>query len=141
MHLREILAAKGGDLLTIAPTAMMADVVEKLCEHNCGCLIVCEGETMVGIISERDVLRAISNLDEPLEEIPVEARMTRNVITGSPQDDIKSVMGTMTKNHIRHLPVLADGKLAGMISIGDIVKAQHQALERENHLLMTYIQS
>jgi len=141
MYLREILAAKGGKLLTISPIAMMSDVVKKMCEHNCGSLIVSEGQSMVGIISERDVLRAISDLDEPLEEIPGEARMTRNVVTGSPQDDIKSAMGTMTKNRIRHLPVLDAGKLAGMISIGDIVKAQHQALERENHLLMTYIQS
>jgi CBS domain-containing protein len=141
MQLKEILEAKGRNVLTIAPTASLAQVVRKMCEHNCGSLIVSESEKMVGIISERDILRAIVEVDEPLETIPVETRMTRDVVTGTPQDNINDTMGVMTRNRIRHLPVLDDDGLAGLISIGDIVKAQHQKLERENHLLMTYIQS
>lgn len=141
MRLKEILDAKGGDVLKIERTATLADVVRKMCDHNCGSLIVCEDEKLTGIISERDILRAIAELDAPLETITVEMRMTRDVVTGSPDDNINDTMGVMTRSRIRHLPVLDDGKLSGLISIGDIVKAQHQKLEQENHLLMTYIQS
>ena len=96
---------------------------------------------MVGIISERDVLRAISGVAEPLDKISVEQRMTKEVITGTPEQNINDTMGLMTQNHVRHLPVLDEGRLAGLISIGDVVKAQHQKLAMENHLLMSYIQS
>ncbi len=95
---------------------------------------------MVGIISERDVLRAISGASETLDKISVAARMSKNVITGTLDQNINDTMGLMTKNHVRHLPVLDNGRLAGLISIGDVVKAQHQKLEMENHLLMSYIQ-
>ena len=141
MRLKEILETKGGVVLTIERSASLADVVRKMCDHNCGSLIVCEGDKLTGIISERDILRAIAELDAPLETITVEMRMTRDVVTGSPHDNINETMGVMTRSRIRHLPVLEDGNLAGLISIGDIVKAQHQKLEQENHLLMTYIQS
>ena len=96
---------------------------------------------MVGIISERDVLRAISGASETLDKISVEQRMTKDVITGTPDQNINDTMGLMTANHVRHLPVLEHGKLSGLISIGDVVKAQHQKLAMENHLLMSYIQS
>jgi CBS domain-containing protein len=141
MRLKEILDAKGGDILTIERTASLADVVRKMCDYNCGSLVVCEAGRLTGIISERDILRAIAELDAPLETILVEARMTRDVVTGSPEDNISDTMGVMTRSRIRHLPVLVDDSLVGLISIGDIVKAQHQKLERENHLLMSYIQS
>ncbi len=141
MLLKDILATKGSDVLSIEPNATMADAVEKMVAHRCGSLVVCNGETMVGIVSERDVLRAISGTSETLDKISVEARMTKDVITGSPDQNINDTMGLMTAQHVRHLPVLDDGKLAGLISIGDIVKAQHQKLAMENHLLMSYIQS
>ena len=140
MLLKEILEAKGHDVLTIEPTASVAAAVEELVANNCGSLVVCDGDKMVGIFSERDVLRTIAGINQPLAEIRVEDRMTREVITGSPHDNVNDTMGLMTKNHIRHLPVLEDGALAGMISIGDVVKAQHQKLTIENHMLMTYIQ-
>ena len=141
MLLKDILATKGTDVLSIEPSVTMADAVEKMVTHRCGCLVVCEGDSMVGIISERDVLRAISGVSETLDKISVEARMTKDVITGTPEQNINDTMGLMTKNHVRHLPVLDGGSLAGLISIGDVVKAQHQKLAMENHLLMSYIQS
>ncbi|MCA9119866.1 MAG: CBS domain-containing protein [Planctomycetaceae bacterium] len=141
MLLKDILATKGTTILSIAPSASMADAVDKMVAHRCGCLVVTEGETMVGIISERDVLRAISGVAEPLDKISVEQRMTKEVITGTPEQNINDTMGLMTQNHVRHLPVLDEGRLAGLISIGDVVKAQHQKLAMENHLLMSYIQS
>jgi len=142
MLLRDILESKGdSDVLTISPSSTLSDVVEKMVAHNCGSLVVCDDDQMVGIISERDVLRTVANRDARLDQILVHERMTRNVITGSPDDNISAVMGLMTKHRIRHLPVLRGNALAGLISIGDIVKAQHHNLERENHLLMAYIQS
>lgn len=140
MLLKDILANKGTDVLSIEPSATMADAVDKMVAHCCGCLVVSKGESMVGIISERDVLRAISGASETLDKISVAARMSKNVITGTPDQNINDTMGLMTKNHVRHLPVLDNGRLAGLISIGDVVKAQHQKLEMENHLLMSYIQ-
>ncbi|MBI2477283.1 MAG: CBS domain-containing protein, partial [Planctomycetia bacterium] len=119
MLLKDILATKGTSILSIEPTATMADAVEKMVAHRCGCLVVTRGETMVGIISERDVLRAIAGVAKTLDKISVEERMTKDVITGTPNQNINDTMGLMTKNHVRHLPVLDGGKLAGLISIGD----------------------
>lgn len=141
MLLKEILATKGTEVLSIEPSATMAEAVDKMVAHRCGSLVVCEGDSMVGIISERDVLRAISGASKTLDQLSVEERMTRNVITGTLDQNINDTMGLMTKNHVRHLPVIDNGRLAGLISIGDVVKAEHQKLAMENHLLMSYIQS
>jgi CBS domain-containing protein len=141
MQLREILKTKGTNVLTIAPTASLADVVKKLVENRCGSLVVCEGDSMVGIISERDILIAVAEVDEPLEAITVQRRMTTDVVTGSPEDTINNIMGIMSGKRIRHLPILEEKKLAGLISIGDIVKAQYNQLTVENHYLKNYIQS
>lgn len=141
MQLREILKTKGNKILTIEPTASLADVVEKLVENRCGSLVVCEGESMVGIISERDILIAVAEVDEPLETITVQRRMTTDVVTGSPDDTINNIMGLMSGKRIRHLPILEEKKLTGVISIGDIVKAQYNQLTVENHYLKNYIQS
>ena len=141
MQLREILKTKGTNVLTIAPTASLADVVKKLVENRCGSLVVCEGDSMVGIISERDILIAVAEVDEPLEAITVQRRMTTDVVTGSPEDTINNIMGIMSGKRIRHLPILEEKKLAGLISIGDIVKAQYNQLTVEHHYLKNYIQS
>ena len=141
MQLRQILKTKGSEVLTIEPTASLADVVQKLVENRCGSLVVCNGETMVGIISERDILIAVAEVSEPLVEITVQRRMTSDVITGSPDDTVSNIMGLMSEKRIRHLPILDNKNLAGMISIGDIVKAQYQQLTMENHYLKNYIQS
>ncbi len=141
MQLREILKTKGSNVLTIEPKASLADVVQKLVENRCGSLVVCDGDTMVGIISERDILIAVAEVNEPLEAITVQRRMTVDVVTGSPDDTINNIMGLMSEKRIRHLPILEDKKLAGLISIGDIVKAQYNQLSVENHYLKNYIQS
>ena len=141
MLLREILQVKGDKVYSIEPSATLADVVQRLVEFNCGSLVVCDGGKMVGIITERDILRACAALDEPLESIPVEARMTADVVTGAPDNTVNETMGVMTEKRIRHLPVMDQGQLVGMVSIGDIVKAQHAELSVENHYLKNYIQS
>ncbi len=141
MLLKEILATKGPAVHTISPSDSIMDTVRKMVEHNCGSLVVCKGEEMVGIISERDILRTIAGSSDRLEEISVESRMTKNVYSGSANDNINDTNGLMSKHRIRHLPVLENGKLCGLISIGDLVNAQHQMLSMENHMLMSYIQS
>ena len=142
MNLHEILKAKGRTVHTIVAHASLADVVDKLVEHNVGSLVVCDpGGGLAGIITERDILRACAARHGRLEDKTVEKHMTTDVITGAPRDDVETVMGLMTEHRIRHMPVLDEGRLVGMISIGDVVKSQHEQLARENHYLMSYIQS
>ena len=140
MLLNDILNDKGRDVLTISPSASLADVVQTLVQNRCGALVVCQGTMMVGIISERDILRVLAETTESLDRISVQAHMTEDVITGAPDDNINKIMGLMTVHRIRHLPIVLDGQLAGLISIGDIVKAQHNQLTMENHYLKSYIQ-
>ena len=143
--MQDILSAKGTEVLSIAPQATLADVVQKLVKFNCGSLVVCENEDcshMVGIVTERDILRACAAGKKELDNVRVEDVMTRNLVTGGPQDSIQYAMGVMTERRVRHLPIVdEDNRLLGMISIGDLVKHQHDQLSMENHYLKTYIQS
>ncbi len=141
MNVQQILQGKGRQIYSIEPDKTLQDVVDMLVERNCGSLLVCEGERMVGIITERDILRACNELNEPLNSIPVAVRMTRNVVTCSPEEDLDNVMGLMTEHRVRHMPLIDDGRLVGLISIGDIVKSHHDQLCLENHYLKSYIQS
>ncbi len=143
MILLDILRVKGRAVHTIDPDATLADVVRRLVESNCGSLVICnEKGDMVGIITERDVLRACAgSIDSPLSKMHVRDHMTTNIVTAEPGSNVNDVMGMLTDNRIRHLPVLEEGKLAGLISIGDVVKAQHDQLSMENHYLKNYIQS
>lgn len=138
---REILQTKGDAVYSIKPTETLAAAVRQLNEHNCGSLVVCDGDQLIGIITERDILHAVADLEEQLRQISVESRMTADVITGNLEDRVDDVMGVMTDNRIRHLPVVEEGRLAGLISIGDVVKAHHAQLSIENHYLKSYIQS
>lgn len=143
MKLHDILSEKGTHVHTISPTATLDDVVQKLVECNCGSLLVCDetpdgGKNILGIITERDILRACA-AHMPLAEVEVASVMSRNLITGRPDDSVEEVMGLLTEKRIRHLPVLDHGRLAGLISIGDVVKAQHRQMLVENHYLKTYL--
>ena len=139
MKLRDILYDKGKQVHSTSPGETLGDVAGKLVQHNCGALVVLEDGRMIGIISERDVLKACAELDEPLDAA-VGDRMTRELITGTPEDEVEHVMGLLTRHRIRHLPVLEGDELAGVISIGDIVKAQYDDLSNENRFLKQYIQ-
>jgi CBS domain-containing protein len=142
MKLADILAHKGHKVLSTRPSASVDEVVQVLVRHNIGSLMVCEEvdcRRMLGIITERDILRAMAAHRGSLETIEVSDIMTTNVITGSPGDSVEDIMGVMTDNRIRHLPILENDDLVGIISIGDIVKAQHDALTMENHYLKSYL--
>jgi CBS domain-containing protein len=109
--------------------------------HNCGSLVVLHEGLMVGIITERDFLKSYVSTRQDLSQLQVADFMSTNVTTGSPEDSVEATMGLLTRKRIRHLPIVgADGDLVGMISIGDVVKAQHDQLSVENHFMKSYIQ-
>ena len=143
MTLRNILHVKGKKVFTTVPTATLELAVRAMVEHNCGSLVVCvEGDEgqMVGIITERDILRSLAAGKQQMSQITVDEVMTKNVITGTSASMIPEIMGLMTEHRIRHLPIIEAGRLIGLISIGDVVKAQHDELSAENHYLKEYIQ-
>jgi len=144
MKLRDILGVKGSTVYSIPPEATLQDVVRSLVEHRIGALVVCRADAVgkgppAGIITERDLLPACATGRLPLAEVTVAEAMTTALVTGSPGDDVETAMGVMTTRRIRHLPVLADGRLAGMVSIGDLVKAQLDQLAMENRFMKDYI--
>jgi CBS domain-containing protein len=144
MDLREILHIKGHVVHTIGLSATLEDVVQKLVRNNCGSLVVCDAASsssrMVGIITERDILRACAKHRRPLSTLQVAEVMTADVAVGSPSDSVEDTMGLMTRLRIRHLPVVEDGRLLGLVSIGDVVKMQHDRLTMENFYLKSYLQ-
>lgn len=143
MLLNDILRIKGTDIHSTVPSATLSEVVQLLVKHNCGSLVVLsddEPRTMVGIITERDILRVCAS-GKPIDQVHVQHVMTTRVITGRVDDSVEGTMGLMTDKRIRHLPLINEDELIGIISIGDVVKAQHDHLTAENHHLKTYIQS
>ena len=141
MTLRSILQSKGHEVYTTTPETKLSEVVKKLVHHQCGSLLVCDGDRLVGIITERDLLRVSATDGQDLESTPVSEVMTGKLVTGTPDDSISQTMGLLTEQRIRHLPILEDDKLVGLISIGDVVKAQYAELTIENHYLKSYILS
>lgn len=139
MKLRDILNDKGWDVHTISSQATLGDVVDQLVECNCGSLVVFDDNCMVGIITERDILRSCAHNGHELKQKFVRDHMTSRPITSEPDAEVSAVMGLLTEKRIRHLPITQDSRLVGIISIGDVVKAQHDALTRENHFLKSYI--
>jgi CBS domain-containing protein len=131
MNIASLLASKGVKVVTIGPHESIRGAVSLLAQHNIGALVVVEGQgALVGIVSERDIVRALARTEAILVE-PVAVIMTREVVIGTPQDDLVAVGPTMTERHIRHLPVVEGGRLVGIVSIGDIVKAQRDQYQGE----------
>jgi CBS domain-containing protein len=131
MKVRRILATKGGGVFTIRPDQTLKEVVVMLAQHNIGALVVVEGdEQLVGIISERDVIRQAARRDDFLSQTVGEV-MTKQVITGMPQDDVMSVVHTMSERRFRHLPIVEQGRLVGMISVTDIIRVQRDEYRGE----------
>lgn len=139
MKVRNILATKKGRIFTIGPDDPVRRAVALFVEHRIGALVVVdEAEHVVGIVSERDVIR-FAHHDEQLFGRPVRDIMTRHVIIGMPQDDVISVAHTMLERRFRHLPIMEDDKLVGFISIGDVLKTQRDAYKGEVETLETQI--
>jgi CBS domain-containing protein len=139
MKISSILATKSHEIITIGPEQTLQDVVELLVRHNIGALPVLDEQgKLAGIISERDVIRRLAETGLP-RDTAVHEIMTRKVIVGVPQDDIISVANTMTEKRFRHLPIVDSGRLIGIISIGDILKAQRDNYRGEIDTLETQI--
>jgi CBS domain-containing protein len=137
-----ILQTKGAAVQTIADSATLGDAVAALNTHNIGALVVTgAADTIAGILSERDIIRRLGSDVAGALSLSVAQVMTRNVITCTRDTDIAEVMERMTSLRIRHMPVTEDGRLAGIISIGDVVKRKIEEVEHEAEALKEYIAS
>jgi CBS domain-containing protein len=135
-----ILDQKGRDVVKTGANAKIADVVAVLAEKKIGAIVVVEGtDRIVGIVSERDIVRAVAGHGAEVLSETVETIMTREVVSCGDRETINEVMGRMTRGRFRHLPVARNGRLAGIISIGDVVKARIEEVEREAEEMRAYI--
>ncbi len=140
MNVRDMLGQKGDKVATVRPDATVDTALHKLKLEGVGALVVSEDDQSVaGIISERDIVRGLPDHGAALLSMKVSELMTQAVKTCKPDDKIQDIMLEMTRSRFRHMPVVADGKLCGIISIGDVVKNRLEELETETHVLRDYI--
>jgi CBS domain-containing protein len=140
VQISALLTAKGSSVVTIGPGATVAEAVAALEEHGIGALVVsADGSHIDGIVSERDVVRALGHVGGALLDHPVRSIMTAQVLTCAPEEDVESLMSVMTDNRVRHVPVAVDGALQGLVSIGDVVKSRIGELEKDRKELVEYI--
>lgn len=136
MDVDGILRAKGATVVTIRPDATIRELVQDLRDQRIGAIVVSEdGRSVQGIISERDVVRGLAEVGPRVLDASVAELMTREVVACSLRDTVKHLMTEMTRRRIRHLPVVADGVLCGIVSIGDVVKNRLEELETETNVL------
>ena len=135
MSVESILKQKGTDVTTITPGATIKRAADWLRVKNIGCLVVTDGQQVLGLISEREIVHAFSHHGEAAAAMQVKEIMRHGVITVFPDESINRVMNLMTRHRVRHMPVLRDGKLAGIISIGDVVRHRLDDLELETNVL------
>jgi CBS domain-containing protein len=140
MTVENILSGKSREVVTIQPHRTLSEAVRLLAERRIGAVVVSEaGETVVGIISERDLVRALASGGSAVLDDPVSSRMTSNVVTCTRRAAINEVMELMTEGKFRHVPVVENGRLTGIVSIGDIVKQRLAEVEAEHQALREYI--
>jgi CBS domain-containing protein len=135
MFIEGILRQKGTEVTTIDPDASIKRAADWLRLKNIGALVVTSGQAVLGLISEREIVHALSHYGDAAASMPVKEIMRHGVITVSPDESVDRVMKLMTRHRVRHMPVLHDGKLAGIISIGDVVKHRLGDLELETNVL------
>jgi CBS domain-containing protein len=140
MKLIDILGRKGRIVVTIDKERSVLEAARSLVQHNIGALVVTEGDRPKGIITERDILRLTARDPGGIAGHSVEAVMTRDLVTATPDDDLSEAMGVMTHRRIRHLPVMNERRLVGIVSIGDLINACLGAAEHENMHMRQYIQ-
>lgn len=140
MFVSDILSQKGGSVFTVTPGTSVAQVSQQLSVRRIGSVLVLDGEGGVaGIVSERDLVRALASHGAKALELEARQVMTRDVVTCDPDDSIDQVMETMTSGRFRHLPVVRRGELLGLVSIGDVVKARIEEATHETEALKAYI--
>ena len=142
MNIAALLADKGSDVATITGGEAIATAVAHLGQRGIGALVVVTNDgTLEGILSERDIVRALSAEGSEILSKPVRELMTEEVVTCHPGNSVAELMAIMTVRRIRHVPVMAEGQLAGLISIGDVVKHRLGELEKDNQTLRDYVSS
>lgn len=141
MNILEVIRRKGSDVLSIAPDASVGELVQLLHEKNVGALVCLEGERLAGIVSERDVMHGLAEQGADLMSQPVSSIMTVNVETCAMGDKLEDLATKMTDLRIRHLPVVEDGALKGIVSIGDVVRQRLEDLQAERDNLIDYMTS
>lgn len=142
MIIKSILAAKGSSVISIEPNASLEIAVKTLAKHRIGALLVLGPDRrVIGIVSERDVVRVLAERGAGVLAEPVSQVMTRRVVTCSPTDSVGVLMELMTTGKFRHLPVVDHDQVIGIISIGDVVKHRLQEIEQESAALRDYIQT
>lgn len=140
MTVRSILDSKGHNVVSIDPSTRLGTAVETLAKRRIGAILVMnESGRIEGILSERDIVRVIAERGAGILNEPVTAAMTRNVVTCDRTATVGSIMETMTRNKFRHLPVVEDGRVVGVISIGDVVNHRLMEFEREQEAMREYI--
>ncbi len=139
MTVARIINEKGRDVVTAGPNASLAAIAATLADKKIGAVVIIDEGTIRGIVSERDIVRAVAKHGGDGLAKPARAWMTEKVVTCKPEDTINEVMQEMTSGRFRHLPVLEDGRLAGIVSIGDVVKRRIEDVEREADQIREYI--
>lgn len=139
MYVKDILGGKGNDVFTVRRETTVVELAKVLVGRRIGAAVVAEGDTVVGVVSERDIVHCLAEQGAGAVERAVADVMTVDVKTVTPDTTIDEVMALMTRRRIRHLPVLEDGKLTGIVSIGDVVKDRIASVEREASQLREYI--
>lgn len=139
MLIEQILKTKGSDVITINAGQTLADAAHMLDEARIGAIVAMNGDNIAGVLSERDILRQVARHGADALQMTVENSMTRGVITATPQETIDQCLGRMTDRRIRHLPILRDGRLAGLVSIGDLVKWKIEEHKAEADAMAEYI--
>ncbi|MBO0872248.1 MAG: CBS domain-containing protein [Pseudonocardia sp.] len=138
-RISDVLRNKGSEVVTVKPDTLVSELLALLVGRNIGAAVVCSGDAVVGIVSERDVVHCVYGRGGQLLSTPVSDIMTSDVVTCLPDDEVDSLMRVMTERRIRHLPVVVDGALVGIVSIGDMVKARIGELEEERAHLHSYL--
>lgn len=141
MYVRDILKAKGTDVFTVGPDESVADLVQQLVARKIGSAVVLEGGRVAGVVSERDVIYALARRGGDCIHSRARDLMNTDVVSCTPDTAIDDLMNAMTERRIRYLPVLENGELAGIVSIGDAVKSRIESVEREASQLREYIQA
>jgi CBS domain-containing protein len=141
MRITDVLRRKGDDVVTILPGEPVRTLLDALAEHKVGALVVATADGPVeGIVSERDIVRHLQARGEAVLDQPVGAIMTSPVHTALPETSLDELMVLMTQRRIRHVPVVVDDRLVGIVSIGDVVKHRIEELQSERDQLTAYIQ-
>jgi len=139
VRIADVLKNKGAAVSTITPDMIVRELLASLVARNVGAMVVVSSAGLVGIVSERDVVRKLHEYGADLLDRPISDIMTTRVITCAPSDSVDSLSGLMTTNRVRHVPVIEDGQLVGIVSIGDMVKTRMEELQSQQEQLEAYI--